>query len=37
MRLVRVRWGKFKLELPGEIFIFLLLKTISLLCHYMNV
>ena len=26
MRPMRVSWGKFRLELPGEIFIFLLLK-----------
>ncbi len=26
MRLVRVRWGKLLFELPGEIFLVLLLK-----------
>jgi hypothetical protein len=36
MRLVKVEWGKFKLELPGEIFICLLLKTFLLLLHNMN-
>jgi hypothetical protein len=37
MRLVRVRWGKFRLELPGEIVFFLLIKFASLLLHYINV
>ena len=26
MRQMRVKWGKFELELPGEIFFFLLYK-----------
>jgi hypothetical protein len=34
---VIVIWGKFKLELPGEIFFFLLLKVTSSLLHYVNV
>jgi hypothetical protein len=36
MRLIRIEWGKFKLELPGEIFIFLLLKAFLVL-HFLNV
>ena len=36
MRPVRVEWGNFKLELPGELFFFLLFKVISLLVHNMN-
>ena len=28
---VRVTWGKFKLELPGEIFFFLLYKAFLML------
>jgi len=30
MRLVRVKWGKFKLELPAEIFILLAVKAFLL-------
>ena len=36
MRPVRVKWGKFELELPGEILIFLLYKAF-LIIHNMNV
>ena len=36
MRLVTVQWGKLKLELPGEIFVFLLLK-LFLMLHNVNV
>jgi len=36
MRQVSVKWGKFKLELPGEILIFLLYKAF-LIIHNMNV
>jgi hypothetical protein len=31
MRLIRVRWGKLLIELPGEIFIVLLLKAFLML------
>ncbi len=31
MGLVRVTWGKFNLELPGEIFLFLLFKAFLML------
>ena len=34
MRRICVKWGKFKLELPGEIFLFLLFKAASLLRHF---
>jgi hypothetical protein len=37
MRPIRVEWGKFKFELPGEIFLFLLLRLASLILHYVNV
>jgi hypothetical protein len=37
MRSLRIEWGKFKLELPGEVLVFLLLKTLSLLLFTMNV
>ena len=30
MRLIRVKWGKFKLELPGEIFLLLALRAFLL-------
>lgn len=33
MRLVGIEWGKFKVELPGEIIIFLLLGAASLFRH----
>ena len=33
MRLIRIEWGKFKLELPGNVFVSLLLKLASLLFH----
>ncbi len=36
MRLVTVEWGKFKIELPAEIFLFLLFKAASLLLLYVN-
>ncbi len=36
MRLIRVRWGKFRLELPAEIFIFLLVKAFLML-HSMHI
>jgi len=36
MRLVTVKWGKFKLELPAELLLFVLLKTFLIL-HNMNV
>ena len=36
MRLIRVKWGKFKLELPGEIFIFLAIKAF-LVVHKLDV
>jgi len=36
MRPVRVEWGKLYLELPGEIFIALLLKAFLML-HNLNV
>jgi hypothetical protein len=36
MGLVRVRWGKLVIEVPGEIFLFLLLKAF-LMVHKMNV
>ncbi len=36
MRSIRIEWGKFKLELPGNIFVSLLLKLASLLFHYME-
>lgn len=36
MRLVRVRWGKFRLELPGEV-LFLLVKLAAfLIVHKLN-
>ena len=35
MRLIKVEWGKFKLELPGEVFILLTLKAF-LLIHNLN-
>ncbi len=31
MRLVRVRWGRFKLDLPGEILFFLLIKAFQVM------
>lgn len=37
MRSLRIEWGKFKLELPGEILLFLLFKALSLLVHFANV
>ena len=36
MRLIRVEWGKFKLELPADIFVLLLLRAF-LMFHNMNV
>jgi|GEM_PF-4780053 len=36
MRSIRIEWGKFKFELPGEIVLFLLFKAASLL-HQLNV
>lgn len=36
MRLVRVKWGKLQIELPEELFIFLLLKAF-LMSHNMDV
>ena len=36
MRLVRVRWGKFKLELPAELLLCVLLK-LFLILHNRNV
>jgi len=36
MRLIKVKWGKFELELPGEVFILLALKTFLML-HKLNV
>lgn len=36
MRLVRVKWGKFEFELPGELFLLLALKTF-LMIHNLNV
>jgi hypothetical protein len=36
MRLVTVQWGKFKLELPAEIILFLLFKTFLML-HKTNI
>jgi hypothetical protein len=36
MRLVTVQWGKFKLELPAEIILFLLFKAF-LVIHSMNI
>jgi hypothetical protein len=36
MRLVRVKWGKLSFELPGEIFLFLLVKAFLML-HNLNV
>ncbi len=36
MRLIRVEWGKFKLELPADILVFLLLRAF-LMFHNMNV
>ncbi len=36
MRLIRVKWGKLLIELPGEIFIFLLLKAFLML-HSLNI
>jgi hypothetical protein len=35
MRLIRVKWGKFLLELPGEIALFWLFKVL-LLIHQLN-
>ncbi len=35
MRLIRVKWGKFLLELPGEIALFWLFKVL-LLIHKLN-
>jgi hypothetical protein len=35
MRLIRIEWGKFKLELPAEVFLFLLLKAFLVL-HSLN-
>lgn len=34
MRLVRVKWGKLLIELPGELFFFLLLRTFLMLHHW---
>jgi hypothetical protein len=36
MRLIRIEWGKLKLELPGNVFVSLLLKLDSLLFHNLN-
>ena len=36
MGLVKVKWGKFSLELPGEILLFVLVKTFLML-HKMNI
>jgi hypothetical protein len=36
MRLVKVKWGKFSLEMPGEIFLFVLVKTF-LMIQKMNI
>jgi hypothetical protein len=36
MRLITVQWGKFKLELPAEIFLFLLFKAFLML-HKTNI
>ena len=35
MRLMRVKWGKFELELPADIFVFLLLRAF-LMFHNTN-
>jgi hypothetical protein len=35
MRLIRVKWGKFLLQLPGEIALFWLFKVL-LLIHRLN-
>jgi hypothetical protein len=37
MRLIKVEWGRFKLEVPGEVSLFLAFKTASLLFHNVNV
>ena len=37
MRLVRVHWGKFKLELPGEIFFLLIKLAAILIVHNLNI
>jgi hypothetical protein len=37
MRQIIVVWGTFRLELPGEIFVFLAVKFASSLFHHVNV
>jgi hypothetical protein len=37
MRLIKVEWGRFKLEVPGEVFLLLAFKAASLLFHNVNV
>jgi len=37
MRPVKVEWGRFKIEVPGEVFLCLVFKTASLLFHNVNV
>jgi hypothetical protein len=37
MQSLRIEYGRFKLELPGEILFFLLFKAASLLFSYMKV
>ena len=33
---IRVRWGKFRIDLPVEVFLFLLIKATSSLVHHVN-
>ncbi len=36
MRAIRLKWGKLLIELPGEIFLFLLLRAFLML-HLLNI
>ena len=33
---IHVTWGKFRLDVPGEIFLFLLFRAASFFIHYVN-
>ena len=36
MQMIRLRWGKFRFDVPGEVFILLAIRAVTLLLNHVS-